>query len=208
MVTPSAADLGAVRSDATMPVPGAPSRTHVAVQVAVAVAATTAVVLTTSVVLAATPVAAALAVGLLLPAAVTDVVERRLPDAWTAAATVALLVAWATAAAIGGASSSPWSIGVGAVVFAGPLLVVHLVSPHAMGFGDVKVALVLGAAAGMIDWRLGLVALTLAAGLAGAAGIACRARTVPFGPFLVVATAVVVVTDHVWLAGLVEGATP
>ena len=64
----------------------------------------------------------------------------------------------------------------------GPLLLTHLVSPTGMGFGDVKAAAVLGAALGLIDPQVALLALVL--GLASAAvwGLARRARSVAFGP--------------------------
>ena len=73
----------------------------------------------------------------------------------------------------------------GALVMAMPLLALHVASPDAMGFGDVKAALVLGAAIGTIDWRLGAVALCLAALTGAAAGVLGRCRTIAFGPFLV-----------------------
>jgi prepilin signal peptidase PulO-like enzyme (type II secretory pathway) len=46
--------------------------------------------------------------------------------------------------------------------------------------------MVLGAAVGTIDWRLGAVALCLAACGAAIVGVIGRHRTIPFGPFLVV----------------------
>ena len=75
----------------------------------------------------------------------------------------------------------------GAAVFAAPLLTLHLVSPASMGFGDVKTALVLGAASGAIDWRLALAALALATAVAG---IVAGAESVAFGPGLVAAAAI------------------
>ena len=47
----------------------------------------------------------------------------------------------------------------GALVVAGPLLAVHLITPSGMGFGDVKAGAVLGAAMGLIDVELALLAL-------------------------------------------------
>ena len=79
---------------------------------------------------------------------------------------------------------------VGAVVFAGVLLVLHLVSPAGMGFGDVKLGLLLGLYLGSI--RLSLVVWGLLLGsLIGAVmamPVAVRARDrracIPFGPAL------------------------
>jgi leader peptidase (prepilin peptidase)/N-methyltransferase len=65
-----------------------------------------------------------------------------------------------------------------------PLLLLHLVSPSAMGFGDVKLAVVLGAAVGVLDWQLAVPALALAAGATATVGVVTRARTIPFGPGL------------------------
>ena len=73
----------------------------------------------------------------------------------------------------------------GRIAMAVPVLILHVVSPDSMGFGDVKAALVLGAAVGTIDWRLGAVALCLAALSGAVAGVLGRRRTIAFGPCLV-----------------------
>ena len=83
----------------------------------------------------------------------------------------------------------------GAAVMAGPILLLHLVSPASMGFGDVKASLVLGAAVGSVDWKLAVAGLTLAAGLAATIGIVGRMRTIPFGPFLVIGSALALAAD-------------
>jgi leader peptidase (prepilin peptidase)/N-methyltransferase len=130
------------------------------------------------------PVPAALALALSVPAAVVDARTFRLPDIWIATAVTALAMALAVDSAAGG-SVALRSIGVGALVMCAPILLLHLMSPTAMGFGDVKLSLVLGAALGTVDWPLALVALALA-GLAGTTyGLATGRRTLPFGPFLV-----------------------
>jgi len=112
-------------------------------------------------------------------------------------------------------STMEWIIGttptiggtfVSALVVGGPILLVHLVSPASMGFGDVKAALVVGMAVGSLGWQLGLVALTLAAGTAAAVGIACRARTIAFGPFLVLGGCLALIGHDLWLAPLTNGA--
>jgi leader peptidase (prepilin peptidase)/N-methyltransferase len=53
-----------------------------------------------------------------------------------------------------------------------PVLALHLLSPASMGFGDVKAAVVLGAAVGTVDARLAAVALCLAAAGGAAFGLA------------------------------------
>jgi leader peptidase (prepilin peptidase)/N-methyltransferase len=143
-------------------------------------------ILTVGVAAGFAPLAASLAVAMLVPAAVIDVEQRRLPDGWVLAALVTLLAA----ISIGTAVSGPDDVTVGglaggALTMGLPVLLLHLVSPAAMGFGDVKAAVVLGAAVGTIDWRLGAVALCLAALVGGVVGVVGRRRTIPFGPFLV-----------------------
>ena len=130
------------------------------------------------------PLGAAAAVALLVRAAVIDIEQRRLPDAWVAASTSALVTVFLVGSTIGQPLDLGQSIG-GAVAMALPVLVLHLVSPASMGFGDVKVAAVLGTAVGTIDWRLGAVALCLAALTGAAAGLVTRRESIAFGPFLV-----------------------
>jgi len=86
----------------------------------------------------------------------------------------------------------------GATAFVG-LLVLHLVSPRSLGFGDVRLAFVLGVALGWLGW--GEVALGLFLGffygaVVGVGLIVTRLRTrkdhVPFGPFLAAGTITVV----------------
>jgi leader peptidase (prepilin peptidase)/N-methyltransferase len=73
--------------------------------------------------------------------------------------------------------------------------VLHLASPRSMGFGDVKLAFVLGLALGWLGWGelvLGLFCGFLAGALVGVALMALRRRGrkdhLPFGPFLAFGT--------------------
>jgi leader peptidase (prepilin peptidase)/N-methyltransferase len=73
--------------------------------------------------------------------------------------------------------------------------VLHLVSPRSMGFGDVKLALVLGLALGWLGWGelvLGLFLSFLYGAVVGVTLMALRLRGrkdhVPFGPFLAAGT--------------------
>lgn len=170
--------------------------------------------LTVAVLAGVAPLAASTAVALMVPAAVIDVEQRRLPDAWAASALVALLVALAVEAAAGQPTGTPapdliggllGGLLGGALVTALPLLVLHVASPSAMGFGDVKAAVALGAAVGTIDWRLGPVALCLSALTGGVTGVLGRRRTIPFGPFLVFGAWVVVLAHDPIIAGLFAG---
>ncbi|NYV77806.1 prepilin peptidase, partial [Streptomyces sp. UH6] len=83
----------------------------------------------------------------------------------------------------------------GAVALAGGFLVLHLISPAGMGFGDVKLALAIGAALGWYGWGvllLGAFAGFLSGGLYGLGLVLLRRggrRTeMPFGPFLLAGT--------------------
>jgi leader peptidase (prepilin peptidase) / N-methyltransferase len=79
----------------------------------------------------------------------------------------------------------------GAALMAGILLVLHLVSPRGMGFGDVKLGLLLGVLVGARSVGLVLPALLVAGVLGGLVGVVQMVRrrrrdvTLPFGPFLV-----------------------
>jgi leader peptidase (prepilin peptidase) / N-methyltransferase len=149
------------------------------------------------------PAAAGVTLALSVPPAVIDIRERRLPDVWIATALVGL----ATALAVGAALGHPVdlsSVLSGALAMSAPIIVLHLISPAAMGFGDVKLSIVMGAALGTVDWRLAMVALS-AAGLLGATyGLAAGRRTVPFGPFLVVGSLVTLLASGPMLAVFIE----
>ncbi len=132
---------------------------------------------------------AAVAVAAMLPAAIVDIRERRLPDRWVAFA-AGVLAATTWAAWVFGQFVDLSGMLLGAAVVAGPILVLHLVSPASMGFGDVKASIVLGAAVGSVDWKLAVAGLALAAGLAATIGVVGRMRTIPFGPFLVMGSAI------------------
>jgi leader peptidase (prepilin peptidase) / N-methyltransferase len=84
--------------------------------------------------------------------------------------------------------------------------VLHVVSPRSMGFGDVKLAFVLGLALGWLGWGelvLGLFCGFLAGALVGLVLIALRRRGrkdhLPFGPFLAFGTLVVLLWGDVLL---------
>jgi leader peptidase (prepilin peptidase)/N-methyltransferase len=139
------------------------------------------------------PLAGALGIALLVPAAAIDVEQRRLPDAWVAAGAIALVTTLVVDSVIGGPTDagSFATVALGAAAMAIPVLVLHLASPASMGFGDVKAAAVLGAAIGSVDARLAAVALCLAAACGAMVGLATRRHTIAFGPFLLIASLLV-----------------
>ncbi|MQY29037.1 prepilin peptidase [Nocardia aurantia] len=115
--------------------------------------------------------------------AVIDLRTRRLPNPLTAAGAVAVL-----GYAAGTGRLLPALVG--ALLLAGPYLVVHLAVPAAFGAGDVKLAVGLGAAAalggaGAWVWSaLGAPVLTALAGVARPRG----PRALPHGPAMCVCT--------------------
>lgn len=111
--------------------------------------------------------------------------KHRLPDVWVLAGAVPILVAtggWILA----GRPDAAASVAIGAVLFAGPLLALHLVAPTSLGFGDVKAGAVLGGGLGLLSPGLALVALCVASGSAAVWGIARARRHVPMGPAFIV----------------------
>jgi leader peptidase (prepilin peptidase)/N-methyltransferase len=95
------------------------------------------------------------------------------------------------AAAVGDDWGHARTAAIGGVLGFGLLLVIHLISPAGMGFGDVRLAGLIGMIVGWISVGHVLVALFLgflAAALVGmgliATGIKTRKDKVPFGPFL------------------------
>lgn len=129
----------------------------------------------------------------------------------------AFVVSVAIAVAVAALESSPrWLFGglIGVVTIAGPLAVVWFILPGGMGFGDVRLATLLGWTVGFatIDgsWVTalftGVATLALAAVIGvmtGVVGIvACgRGRKVPFGPALVVASFAVILLGSVLIEG-------
>jgi leader peptidase (prepilin peptidase)/N-methyltransferase len=115
-----------------------------------------------------------------------DIRERRLPN-WLTMPGAAVIVA---AAAIHG-RGAPAALG--AVALFAVYVVVHLVSPAAMGAGDVKLAIGIGALTGTFGsdvWLLAtLGAPLLTAGWAVVSVVRRSGQTVPHGPSMCLAAA-------------------
>ena len=146
-------------------------------------------------------IAVGLSLATLVIAAVVDVVEHRLPNTLVGLALVPVVLT----VALAGSGYVLRSGLVAAALLGGPLLVTHLVSPAGMGFGDVKAGAVAGAALGLVDPQLAVLALVLGLATAASWGLVRRARTVPFGPGLVAgALAALVVARLVGIEAVVR----
>lgn len=130
--------------------------------------------------------AAGLVVGWLALLSVHDLRHRRLPNALTLPGAVLIL-----AVAVLAGRGIPAVLGAGALSLL--YLVVHLIDPAALGAGDVKLAIGLGALTGAYGaevWflaALGAVLLTAAAGIVVV--IVRGGTTLPHGPSMCAASA-------------------
>ncbi|MFD4522641.1 prepilin peptidase [Streptomyces sp. NPDC058470] len=124
--------------------------------------------------------------------AVVDFKVQRLPDALTLPLAAAALVLLGVAAAVPEHAGDWLTALFGALALGGAYFVLFLINPNGMGFGDVKLALGLGAVLGWYGWSvvfLGTFAGFLLGALYGAGLVvarrAGRKTSIPFGPFLI-----------------------
>ncbi|WP_374103596.1 prepilin peptidase [Streptomyces sp. ISL-86] len=130
-------------------------------------------------------------VPLLVLLALVDLAVHRLPDVLT------LPLAALTAAALGAAALLPGAAGswrlalLGGAALGGAYLVLFLINPAGLGFGDVKLALALGVALGWYGWGVWAVGafLGFAYGAMYGLGLVLRGpgghkQAFPFGPFM------------------------
>jgi leader peptidase (prepilin peptidase)/N-methyltransferase len=132
-----------------------------------------------------------MAVALLWMGALTsyDIKQRRLPN-WLTLPGFAVIMVVAASSGQGPAAA------LGAALLAAVYLVIHEVAPGAMGAGDVKLALALGALTGCFGggaWLLAAIAApVLTALLGGMARLGWSATSVPHGPSMCAASAAAV----------------
>lgn len=122
--------------------------------------------------------------------AVIDLAHYRIPDRLvfpSLAASVPMIV---VVSMLEDAPDAIPRAAIGAVVYTLPLFLFHLVSPRGMGFGDVKLGLLIGMYAGWVSVPLAVYALLLGGLLGTVMGVAFALasngdRAFPFGPALV-----------------------
>ena len=151
------------------------------------------------------PAFLAIAAGL-VALSVIDLEHFLLPNRIVYPLAVATIVLLALAAAGDDAWTAFGRALLGGVVAMVALGLWHLVSPRSMGFGDVKLAFVLGLVLGWLGWSelvLGLFCGFLAGAVVGLALIVLRHRGrkdhLPFGPFLAFGTLIVLLWGDVIL---------
>lgn len=127
--------------------------------------------------------------------AAVDVRTLRLPDAVLLPTGVAVLLLLGLAALLD--DSGPAFVRALAVAAAGFLvfLVLALINPAGLGFGDVKLAGVLGLAVGHLGWNVAVSALLVSFVSVAFTGVVLlalrritRSSALPFGPFMLVGT--------------------
>ncbi|NUK23695.1 prepilin peptidase [Streptomyces lunaelactis] len=126
--------------------------------------------------------------------ALVDFTAHRLPDVLTLPLAAVVLVLLGVAALLPDAGGSWTSALLGSLILGAGYFVLFVIS-KGFGFGDVKLALVLGAVLGWYGWAIVLIG-TFAGYLLGAlcgislilVGRADRKARIPFGPFLLAGT--------------------
>lgn len=144
--------------------------------------------------------------------AVIDIERYRLPDLIVLPSLV-VSIAWvAVVSAVNGEPARIRSALVGGALYFGFLFLAHLISPRGMGFGDVKLAALMGLYVGWLgSTTLDAVVLVLWAMLIGfvagsVIGVVLlvarrRNRPFPFGPFLVLGTVAAIVLSRSLVTG-------
>ncbi|HWL01223.1 MAG TPA: A24 family peptidase [Microbacteriaceae bacterium] len=123
--------------------------------------------------------------------AVIDIRTKRLPDRIVLPTLVVLAVLLAASAAVSGDLSSILRALAGAAVLFLLYLLISIASGGGMGFGDVKLAAVLGLATAWVGWDALVVGTAAAFVLGGLFGLVLlllrrtdRRSAVPFGPWM------------------------
>lgn len=134
---------------------------------------------------------------------VIDIQTKRLPDLVVFPSIVLTVLGFVAAATIDDRFGDLGRAGIGAAAAFGALLVVHLVRPDGMGFGDVKLAALCGLVLGwhgLADVIVGIYGGFVLGAVIGVAMMAFgrvrRGVTIPFGPFLAAGTMMTVLAGN------------
>jgi leader peptidase (prepilin peptidase) / N-methyltransferase len=139
----------------------------------------------------------------MLALAFIDIDTKRLPDVIVLPTTAVTAVLLVVAAAVDDQWGDLGRAFIGAAIAFAALFLVHFVRPDGLGFGDVKLALLCGLLLGwfgLADLALGLYAGFLLGAIVGVALITLGrtrfGRAIPFGPFLVAGTLLMVLAGE------------
>jgi leader peptidase (prepilin peptidase)/N-methyltransferase len=134
-----------------------------------------------------------------VPLAFIDAAVRRLPDRLTIPAYAGTAVLLLAAAAAGGHWPILARAALGGFALAALYLALLLISPSAMGLGDVKLAASLGTLLAWFGWRALIAGGFAGFGLGGLFGVALlvsgratRKQHIPFGPFMILGAFLVI----------------
>jgi leader peptidase (prepilin peptidase) / N-methyltransferase len=130
-----------------------------------------------------------------IPLGYVDAAVKRLPNLLTGSAFAGTAGLLLIASATGGHWSTLGRCLIGGVAFAAFCLVLAIISPSGMGLGDVKLAASLGAALAWLSWTALIAGIFAGFLLASGYGVALLVRgranrktQIPFGPFMIVGT--------------------
>ena len=130
--------------------------------------------------------------------AIVDLQTRRLPTKliWPTAAIAWVL--YSGASLLRGEADGLVGALAGALVCSAPVLLIHLVHPPSMGFGDVRFSVLNGLVCGWWGWHVALIGLTASFLAALPEAVVVMARqgmraSRPLGPYLAVGTAAAVI---------------
>lgn len=132
----------------------------------------------------------------------TDLRSLRLPDRWTAAAYLGVLLPLVAATVLDGRWERLGRAALAGVVLCAVFLGLALVNRRGLGMGDVKLAAAVGTGLGWVGWSTVILggflgfALAAAFGLLGVlSGRIALSSPLPFGPFMIVGAVAAVVMD-------------
>lgn len=127
-----------------------------------------------------------------------DLARKILPDPWMIALGIVLLASWVSLPiAYGKTGGLLIFFGVmGAIILSGLFATMRSLMKGQLGWGDVKLALVCGGWIGafsLVDIVGTILILALASFVVAGIGIATRARSIPYGPAIVIPTYLVTI---------------